>query len=154
MKCQIHICLSIETIWTSLKLLGLKIWFILPLARIVLFGTFQLSWLIRNIDRLLCLDRLKITWTRGSFVSFSFISFKRKIIGDSELDSWGCFNASIDSCVSTAVSNFSNNLSLTISSIKRPQSFSLRMIWIINIGFKLLSHFVSFWYKFWCRAAE
>ena len=83
---------------------------------------------------LLCLDRLDIAWTRGSSISFWFISSKIITIGWSDFYSCGYFVSSIDSYVSVSVSDFSKSPLLTISSIATLISSSFKMCGFIWIG--------------------
>ena len=85
-----------------------------------------------NIHKLLCLDFLNNAWTREFFFSFSFISSK-KIVPQSSY-SWGVFISSVDSYVSTSVSDFSKSSLLSISSITTFISSSLRIIGIMWNG--------------------
>ena len=80
-----------------------------------------------KIDKLLCLDRLSIACTLGSFICLSFISSKWITIGKSTSYSWVCSYFSIDFDVSMSVCDFSKCLWLTISSIELPKSGSLKM---------------------------
>ena len=76
---------------------------------------------------MLCLDRLNIARTLGSFISRSLNSSCIIIITPSSY-SCGPFNSSIDSYISNSVSVFSKSLLLTISSFTRSMSFSFKRI--------------------------
>ena len=83
---------------------------------------------------LLCVDRLNIAWTRGSFISFSSEASEIKAIGWSESYSCGCFKSSIDSEDSISVSDFSKFLWFVILSVTKCISSVMRIFGISFYG--------------------
>ena len=95
--------------------------------------------MITKIDKLVCLDRLNIAWTRGFLISFSLRSSKIIILPVSY--SWGNFICFILSYVFVCVGDFSKSLFLTIPSFTKSISSSFEIFGLMWIGIKLLKTF-------------